>query len=186
VTEHADQALSDAAIAAMTPAQRHDLIMRLQRPLYEVFPPAMARRMRRIRLTVMTGSCIVLIPWVVYLGFTLPENYTAHNWPATWIGFDGLLVAFMATTAVLGWLRRQLVLLTAFTTGVLLVCDAWFDVMTSDFGHDSTIPLITAVLIELPLAVLMMTGAIRILRLTATRLWFLEPGAPLWRLPLLP
>ena len=100
----------------MTPAQRHDLIMRLQRPLDEVFPPAMARRMRRIRLTVMTGSCIVLIPWVVYLGFTLPENYTAHNWPATWIGFDGLLVAFMATTAVLGWLRRQLVLLTAFTT----------------------------------------------------------------------
>lgn len=113
MTEHADQALSDAAIAAMTPAQRHDLIMRLQRPLYEVFPPAMARRMRRIRLTVMAGSCIVLIPWVVYLGFTLPENYTAHNWPATWIGFDGLLVAFMATTAVLGWLRRQLVLLTA-------------------------------------------------------------------------
>ncbi|MEN4451519.1 hypothetical protein [Mycobacterium sp. SM3041] len=181
-----ESGLSDAAIAAMTPAQRHDLIMRLQRPLDEVFPPALARRMRRIRLTVMTGSCIVLIPWVVYLGFTLPDNYTAHNWPATWIGFDGLLVAFMATTAVLGWLRRQLVLLTAFTTGVLLVCDAWFDVMTSDFGHDSTVPLLTAVLIELPLAVLMMTGAIRILRLTATRLWFLEPGAPLWRLPLLP
>lgn len=186
MTEDADNPFSDADIATLTPAQRHDLIMRLQRPLDDVFPPPVARRMRRIRLTMMMGGCIVLIPWVVYLGFTLPDNYTAHNWPATWIGFDGLLVAFMATTAVLGWLRRQLVLLTAFTTGVLLVCDAWFDIMTSDFGHDLAVPLVTAVLIELPLAALMITGAIRILRLTATRLWFLTPGTPLWRLPLLP
>lgn len=184
MTESAD--LSDADIAAMTPAQRHDLIKRLQRPLDDVFPPATARRMRRIRLALMTGSSIVLIPWVIYLGFTLPANYTAHNWPATWIGFDGLLVAFMTATAVLGWLRRQLVLLAAFTTGVLLVCDAWFDIMTSDFGHDLLVPLMTALLIELPLAILMITGAVRIFRLTATRLWFLEPGAPLWRLPLLP
>lgn len=181
-----DIGLSDADIAAMTPAERQDLITRLQRPRDEVFPPAMATRMRRIRLTLMTGSSIVLIPWVIYLGFTLPDNYTAHNWPATWIGFDGLLVAFMTATAVLGWLRRQLVLLAAFTTGVLLVCDAWFDIMTSDFGHDLLVPLMTALLIELPLAILMITGAVRIFRLTATRLWFLEPGAPLWRLPLLP
>ena len=142
--------------------------------------------MRRIRLTLMTGSSVVLIPWVIYLGLTLPDTYTAHNWPATWIGFDSLLVAFMAATAVLGFLRRQLVLLTAFTTGVLLVCDAWFDIMTSDFGHDLAMPLMTALLIELPLAALMITGAIRILRLTATRLWFLAPGAHLWELPLLP
>ena len=47
----------------------------------------------------------------------LPGNYVAHNWAATWIGFDALLVAFMTVTAVLGWLRRQLVLLAAFTTG---------------------------------------------------------------------
>jgi hypothetical protein len=30
----------------------------------------------------------------------------------------------MAATAVLGWLGRQLVVLPAFTTGVLLICDA--------------------------------------------------------------
>jgi len=30
------------------------------------------------------------------------------------------------------------------------------------------------------------TGALRILRLTATRLYVLEPGMPLWRIPLLP
>ncbi|MGB8404092.1 MAG: hypothetical protein WCE30_08515 [Mycobacterium sp.] len=186
MTESADHVLSDADIAALTPDQRHDLIMRLQRPLDEVFPPPTARRMRRIRLTLMTGSSVVLIPWIIHLGFTLPADYTAHNWPATWIGFDGLLVTFMAATAVLGWLRRQLVLLAAFTTGVLLVCDAWFDIMTAGFGDDLTMPLLTAVLVELPLALIMITGALRILRMTATRLWFLDPGAPLWRLPLLP
>jgi len=71
----------------------------------------------------MVGGVIALIPWNVYLGFTLPANYVAHNWPATWIGFDCVLIAFMAATAVLGWLRRQLVVLPAFTTRVLLICD---------------------------------------------------------------
>src|SRR5246127_1718538 len=178
MTGRSDGVLSDARIAAMSPDERRDLINRLQRPLDEVLPPQVARRMRRTRLTLMVGGSIALIPWIVYLGFSLPTNYVAQNWPATWMGFDCLLVAFMAATAVLGWLRRQLVLLTAFTTGVLLVCDAWFDIMTSDFGHDLAVPL-SAALTELPLAMIMITGAVRILRLTATRLWFLEPGAPL-------
>jgi hypothetical protein len=85
----------------------------------------------------------------------------------------------------LGWLRRQLVLLLAFTTGVLLICDAWFDIMTADPRQFWTSAL-TAALGNLPLAVIMITGAVRIVRLTATRLWFLDPGTPVWRLPLVP
>ena len=173
MTGYGDGGLSDVHIAAMSPAERRDLIQRLQRPLDEVFPPPVARRMRRTRLTLMVGGAVVLIPWIVHLGFTLPANYVAHNWPATWIGFDCLLTAFMVAIAVLGWLRRQLVVLPAFTTGVLLICDAWFDIMTAALGN-------------LPLAVILITGALRILRLTATRLWFLDPGTPAWRLPLVP
>jgi hypothetical protein len=185
MTNYGDRVLSEARIAAMSPAERRDLIERLQRPLHEVFPPPIARRMRRIRLTLMTGGTIALIPWIVYLGFTLPENYVAQNWPATWMGFDCLLVAFMAATAVLGWLRRQVVLLTAFTTGILLICDAWFDILTAGSGRNLAIPVLTA-FAELPLAAIMITGAVRIVRVTATRLWFLDPGTPLWRLQLLP
>ena len=103
MTDYGDGVLSDACIAAMSPAQRRDLIQRLQRPLDEVFPPPMARRMRRTRLTLMVGGAIALIPWIVYLAFTLPANYVAHNWPATCMGFDCVLIAFMAATAVLGW-----------------------------------------------------------------------------------
>ena len=185
MTDDGDGVLSDAGIAAMSPAERRDLIQRLQRPLDEVFPPPIARRMRRTRLTLMVGGTIFLIPWIVYLGFALPANYVAHNWPATWIGFDCLLIAFMAATAVLGWLRRQLVLLPAFTTGVLLICDAWFDILTAGPGQ-VWVSVLTAALGNLPLAVILITGAVRILRLTATRLWFLEPGTPAWRLPLVP
>lgn len=177
--------LSDAQIAAMSPAERKDLIQRLQRPLDEVFPPALARRMRRNRLTLMVGGAIGLIPWMLYLGFTLPANFVAHNWPATWIGFDCVLIVFMIATAVLGWLRRQLVVLSAFTTGVLLVCDAWFDIMTAG-PSQFWVSVLTAALGSLPLAVILITGAVRILRLTATRLWFLDPETPPWRLPLVP
>jgi hypothetical protein len=178
--------LSDADIAAMPPAERRELIQRLERPRDEVYPAKMARRMRRNRLTLMTGGVIVLIPWIVYLDFTLPANYVAHNWPATWIGFDFVLVSFMAATAVLGWLRRQLVMLTAFTTGVLLICDAWFDILTAGLGRNLAVPMLTAALGNLPLAAIMITGAVRILRLTAVRLFFLDPETPLSRLPLLP
>lgn len=185
MTDYGNGALSDAHIAAMSPAQRRDLIQRLERPLDEVFPPTLARRMRRNRLTLMVGGAIALIPWTIYLAFTLPDNYVAHNWPATWIGFDCVLIGFMIATAVLGWLRRQLVLLAAFTTGVLLICDAWFDIMTAGPGQ-LWASVLTAALGNLPLAVIMIIGALRIIRITATRLWFLDPETPAWRLPLLP
>ena len=185
MSDYGDRLLSEDHIAAMSPAQRRDLIQRLERPLDEVFPPAMARRMRRNRLTLMVVGAVGLIPWMIYLAFTLPENYVAHNWPATWIGFDCVLIAFMIATAVLGWLRRELVILPAFTTGVLLICDAWFDIMTAGPGQ-LWISMMTAALLNLPAATIMITGAVRIVRLTATRLWFLDPATPAWRLPLLP
>lgn len=185
MTGYGDGVLSDAHIEAMSPGERRDLIQRLQRPLDEVLPPSLARRMRRNRLTLMVGGVIGLVPWMVYLGYTLPPNYVAHNWPATWIGFDSLLIVFMVVTAVLGWLRRQLVVLPAFTTGVLLICDAWFDVMTAGPGQ-FWVSVLTAALGNLPLAVLLITGAIRILRLTMTRLWFVDPETPMWRVPLVP
>jgi hypothetical protein len=185
MTDFGDGTLSDAQIAAMSPAQRRDLIQRLERPLDEVFPLAIARRMRRNRLTLMVGGAIGLIPWTIYLALTLPANYVAHNWPATWIGFDCVLIAFMIATAVLGWLRRELVILPGFTTGVLLICDAWFDIMTAGPGQ-MWISVLTAALLNLPLAAIMIAGAVRIIRLTAARLWFLDPATPAWRLPLVP
>jgi hypothetical protein len=180
-----DGILTDAQIAALTPEQRRELIRRLERPVSELVDPAFIMRIRRIRLSLMVGCSIALIPWIGYLSFTLPENYVAHNWPATWIGFDLLLVGFMLATAVLGYLRRQLLLLAAFTSGVLLICDAWFDLMTAG-PNDVWLSVVTALLIELPIAIFLITGAQRIMRITMMRMWLLKPGMRLWQLPLFP
>jgi len=180
-----DGILSDAQIAALTPAQRRELISRLEQPLSDVIDPVYLSRMRRIRLGLMTGGSVAMIPWLVYLAMTLPENYVAHNWPATWVGFDILLVGFMLATAVFGYLRRQVLLFAAFTSGVLLICDAWFDLMTAG-PDDVWLSVVTALLIEVPLAIFMISGAQRIMRLTMMRLWLLDPGMRLWHLPLFP
>jgi hypothetical protein len=180
-----DGVLSDAQIEALTPEQRRELISRLEQPLGDLIDPDFLGRMRRIRLGLMIAGSIVMVPWLVYLSMTLPENYVAHNWTATWVGFDILLMAFMVATAVLGYLRRQLLLLAAFTSGVLLICDAWFDLMTAG-PKDLKLSLITALGIEVPLAIFMIRGALRIIRLTMMRLWRLDPGMRLWRLPLFP
>lgn len=180
-----DGILTDEQIAALTPEQRRDLITRLEQPLGDVIDPEFLARVRRIRLSLLVGGSMAMVPWLGYLSVTLPENYVAHNWPITWVGFDVLLVAFMLTTAVLGYLRRQLLVPAAFTTGVLLICDAWFDLMTAG-PKDIWLSMITALLIEVPLAIFMITSALRITRLTMTRLWLLRPGMRLWELPLFP
>jgi hypothetical protein len=180
-----DGILTDAQIAALTPEQRRELIKRLEKPLSDVIDPVFLARVRRIRLSLMIGGSMAMVPWLGYLSLTLPENYVAHNWPLTWIGFDVLLVLFMVATAVLGHLRRQLLVLSAFTTGVLLICDAWFDLMTAG-PKDVWLSVVTALLIEVPLAVFMIFSAQRLMRLTMMRLWLLDPGMRLWHLPLFP
>jgi hypothetical protein len=177
--------VSDNAIAAMSPEERRELIHRLERPIDDLIPRPALRRVRRIRLWLMTGAVIGLVPWTVYLGLTLPDKYVAHHWEATWVGFDTLLLVFFGATVLLGLFRRQLLVLSAFTTGVLLICDAWFDVVTAA-PDDVWLSVAIAAFGELPLAVVLISGALLIVRLTMTRLWLLDPGMPLWRIPLLP
>jgi hypothetical protein len=177
--------LSDAQIEALSPDERHALIKRLERPMADLVHPVHARRIRWSWLGVMIGGTLVLIPWVVYLSFALPDDYLVHDWTATWVGFDLLLLALMGATVIFGILRRQVMLLTAFATGILLVCDAWFDLMTAG-PKDFRLAVLTSVLGELPLAAALITGTLRLIRFTATRVWLLQPRTPLWRLPLLP
>src|SRR6185312_15563489 len=123
--------VSDAVIAAMSADERRGLINRLERPLDDLLPTSTLERVRRTRLVLLIGAIVGMIPWIVYLASTLPDRYVTYNWTATWVGFDILLLMFITATVVLGLLRRQMLILAAFTTGVLLVCDAWFDVMTA-------------------------------------------------------
>ncbi len=173
--------LTDDQIAALTAAERRDLIRRLSRPVDDLVP---SRRwvnpIRDLRVLLMVASVVVLVPWIGYLALSLPREYVAHNWSTTWVGFDILLLGMLLATAVLGFHNRLLLVVTGFATGVLLVCDAWFDVMTAH-GDDQAWSLVTALVVELPLAAVLMAGSLQVLRLVAARLWALDPGAHSWQ-----
>ena len=97
---------------------------------------------------------IVLIPWTALLFETLPHHYVANHWRIAWGGFDIGLSLALASTAVLVARRSPFAELTATITGTLLVCDAWFDVLTSRGTSDVAQAIVFALLVELPLAAL--------------------------------
>jgi hypothetical protein len=86
----------------------------------------------------------------------------------------------LVSTGVFGWLRRQLVVVTSFASGMLLLCDAWFDVGTAG-PTDFWLSLVTALLIELPLATVLIVTSLQLLRLTAARLWVVDANTPVWQ-----
>lgn len=170
---------TDEQIQTMSPQERRDLIRRLERPVSDRIDPAT----RRARVRVMVAGSLALIPWISFLWATLPDRYLVTNWPLTWVGFDSLLIALMAATAYLGARRRLLIVLTAFATAVMLICDAWFDVTTAG-PQDIWMAVGMAAAAELPLAGLLILGTVRLMRTMASRLWLLTPDMHLWQLEL--
>jgi len=94
-----------------------------------------------------------MAPWTVYLGLSLPPRYEAGHWNLLWTGFDVALIVVLVYAAWAAWFRRQVLATTALVAGTLLLCDAWFDIITS-FGHeDQWVTLVTGLAGEIPLAV---------------------------------
>lgn len=129
------------------------------------------RRRRRLFIALTIGSCVWLVPWIVYLAFTLPGNYTAGQWSATWTGFDVLLLAALAGTALAMLRNRQVAIIGMLVTAALLVCDAWFDVTLSWGADEFPLSVVTALGGELPLAGICFSAARRLIRLTMHAAW---------------
>jgi hypothetical protein len=151
-------------------------------------PDPRALRRRRLIIVAAISAAVVLAAWIGVLAVTLPPRYRAGGWSAAWIGFDGLLLVVFLATAWAAWKRRQVLVLCLVVLATLLCCDAWFDT-TLDYGtRGFMISLLSALLIELPVAVMALIGARRLLRLTLRRIEALEgatgPLPPFWRVPL--
>jgi hypothetical protein len=97
---------------------------------------------------------ILLVPWVVYLAFAPPAELGIGEWRAAWIGFDAMEAVALAWTARLAYMRSTWVDMAATATAILLIVDAWFDMMTSHSGWPFTQAVLAAALLELPLALL--------------------------------
>jgi hypothetical protein len=161
--------LSDEQIAGMSPDERRSLILRLARPTGQLRPSQRAQGRRRwLRSGMLAGGMATLVPWIIYLGLTLPSQYQARHWTIVWVGFDALLAFMLAATALLGWLRRQLAVLTGFATGVLLLCDAWFDILTAQ-PRDATLATVFGLLVEVPVAAVLIGNAVQLVGLFERR-----------------
>jgi len=114
---------------------------------------------QRLAGAVLVAAAVLLPAWAVYLAVVLPREHVSPNWDVVWVGFD-LALATLAATAFVALRRRsRWAPVLAGALAAALVCDAWFDVMTSD-GGDRRVAIALAVLLELPVAVLaVVTGA---------------------------
>jgi len=113
---------------------------------------SLSRRAQIVSLFFLVGV-VVLVPWPVFLGLTLPPRYDADHWRLLWTGFDAALITVLLLAAWAAWYRRQILAAIAMVAGTLLFCDAWFDMVTS-FGHrDEWLTLLTGFGAELPLGV---------------------------------
>jgi hypothetical protein len=112
------------------------------------------RRSRRWLLIVLGAVAIGLLPWIAYLGATLPSKHLAHHWQVAWVGLDVAEVSALVATVIALLRNSSAVPVLASIAGTLLVCDAWFDVLTAEPGSDLAWALAFALLAELPLAAL--------------------------------
>jgi len=128
--------------------------------------PTVGRRPPRVRFLLMLVTCVgtaLLVPWIAFLSVTLPQSHAVRAWNVAWVGFD---IALAVALGVTGWWvyhRRQVAILGLVVAATLLVCDAWFDICLSWNTSDQARAFGGAA-IELPVAVLMAAGALRILR----------------------
>ena len=128
--------------------------------------------------------CLGLIPWTIGLAVTLPRSYLVANWPLAWTGFDVILLGCLATTAWALHKQRQVAVPASITTSVLLFSDAWFDILTAHGGLCRTVSVATAVLAEIPLALMLSVISGRLLHASASAGPTNAACSSIWRTPL--
>src|SRR5580658_8729886 len=139
-------------------------------------------------LVVIIGGCIVLAAWIGYLVVILPTFYRAGSWRGAWVGFDLAELAAFAATGWAAWKRRQILIICLIVLATLLLCDAWFDVVLDARTAGFVESLLSALLVEVPIAVLAVLVARRLLRMTIAQVIKYEGGRgpmpSLWKVPL--
>ena len=59
------------------------------------------RRLLPRRLAATLGLiAVLLVPWTLWLTFTLPTRHVTHHYRLAWVGFDICLAAAFAATAI--------------------------------------------------------------------------------------
>jgi len=160
--------INEADLRQMSPGERRKLARSLAaidypQPLLGIY----LARGRRFGALVSIAACTVLAGWIIVLLLTLHRSFHAEHWKGAWVGFDLVLLAAFALTGWAFWRGRQIVIALLVITATLLCCDAWFDVLLDLGSSDVWGSVASAVLVELPMALLMFNAARRLIRLSA-------------------
>ena len=160
--------IDESELRAMTPTERRRLArsiaaMDYPHPLLGIYQA----RGRWLGVLISVIACAVLAGWIIVLALTLHRSFHSHHWRGAWVGFDFILLFAFAATGWAFWRGRQIVIACLIITGTLLCCDAWFDVILDLGTRDIWGSVASALLVELPLAFLMFSGARRLIRLSA-------------------
>jgi hypothetical protein len=180
--------INEAELKRMTRKERATLMRALAAmDMPRLVTPGSRRRRRRFLLG-MIVCCLALAAWIGVLAVTLPRYYRAGDWRGAWVGFDVAELIAFGVTAWAAWRGRQMLIMSLIVLATLLLADAWFDVTLNVRTSGFLFSLLSALLIEIPLAVYAIIGARRLLRLTIGRIRSHEglpgPVPALWRIPL--
>jgi hypothetical protein len=178
----------EAELKRMSPKERAKLMQALAVLDMPRLATAGSQQRRRWFLLGTIVCCVVLAAWIAVLAVTLPRYYRAGDWRGAWVGFDLAELAAFAATAWAAWRGRQVLITCLLVLATLLFADAWFDVTLDLHTSGFLFSLLSALLIEIPLAVAAILAARRLQRLTIGRIRSREglpgPVPPLWRIPL--
>jgi hypothetical protein len=114
-------------------------------------PPPERFKLPRWLVPLLALTATGLLPWTLWLTYSLPSRHVTDHYDLAWVGFDAALLAAVATTAVCAVRSSRWLVPSAAATATMLLCDAWFDVLTSNAGERLE-AVLEAALAELPLA----------------------------------
>jgi hypothetical protein len=109
-------------------------------------------RLVRWTAPLFVACAVVLLPWIIIAGLTLPQRQLSRNYDVAWAGYDVILLIGLTCTGIAALRRSRRLPIAASATGALLTADAWFDVLTSPSGWGVAEAVAMSLLVELPLA----------------------------------
>lgn len=184
-----DKMIDPDKLIDLTPDQRHKLMQALVALEQEDTPAPGATWKWYAVIAFTAAACVFLVIWITVLALTLPAFYHAGSWRGAWVGFDIAELLMFAATGWAAWRRRQILIICLIVLATLLLCDAWFDVVLDVRTGSFLSSLLSAGLIEVPLAVLAILMARRLLRMAIGQMMRYEgltgKVPPLWQIPLL-
>src|SRR5947209_6968435 len=103
-------------------------------------------------VAVFAAIGVGLLPWTIWLSTSLSPHHETTRWDLAWSGFDTGLAVLFILTAIAAYRRSPWVGALAAATGMMLVTDAWFDVVLESHADELRSSVMLAVFAELPTA----------------------------------